>query len=293
MRGAETAAAMIPPPDNELRSLVRLLDDEDPGSLEMVRKQIMKVGDPVLPFLRELEESPGAVGERAAAVARELRFKKLRREFAAVAAAAEPDLETGSLLLSRFAYPDARPQTYVSWLDRVAGQVNDELPSDADMTMTFQRLNSHLFQALGFCGNEGRYYDPDNSYLSRVIDTRRGVPISLSVLYLLLAKRLRLPVYGVATPGHFLVGFRAGGESCYLDPYHRGRLLDVNEVRRMLLRSGYEFRPEYVVPCSPRDILAATLRSLIAIYDKSGHASAAEMLSSLVEILLTARSARR
>ena len=281
------------PPESELRSLARLLDDEDPRSLELVRKQILLVGEPILPFLQELEGQPGETAERAAAVARELRFKRLRREFAAVANAAEPDLEEGALLLSRFAYPDIRFETYSTWIDHVAMQVQDALPPEADTVAIFQRLNSHLFQALGFCGNEAHFFDPDNSYLSRVIDTRRGVPVSLSALYLLLAKRLNLPAYGVAAPGHFLVGLRAGSHSCYLDPYHRGRLLDLNEVRRMLLRSGYEFRPEYVVPCSPRDILATMLRNLIAIYDKSGHTAQAEMLSSLVEILLTARSARR
>jgi regulator of sirC expression with transglutaminase-like and TPR domain len=274
----------------ELRSLVQLLDDEDPASLALVRTQILRVGEPVLPFLEELRGKAGTdLAARADEMSRELRFCNLKRDFAALARSPEPNLEKGALLLARFGHPSVSAANYSIWLDRIAARVQDDLPGEVDPTMAFQRLNSHLFQGLGFTGNEARYYDPDNSYLNRVIDTRRGIPVSLSVLYLLLGQRLRLPVYGVATPGHFLVGFRPGPHVCYLDAYHKGRLLDLNEVRRMLLRSGYEFRPEHVARCSSRDILVRMMRNLISIYEKTGARDRAEMLAKLVEVLLTER----
>ena len=273
-----------------MRSLVTLLDEEDPQSLDLVRRQILRIGDPILPFLDELRaRSDQAMAARVDEMARQLRFSNLRSEFLRLAAAGEPDLEKGALLLCRFGYPGLETSAYSAWLDRVAGQVQDELPSEADAVMAFQRLNSHLFQAMGFCGNETRYYDPENSYLSRVIETRRGIPVSLSVLYLLLARRLRLPAYGVGTPGHFLVGFRPGPQACFLDAFNRGRILELSEVRRMLVRSGYEFRPEFVSPCTSRDILARMMRNLIAVYQKMACPDRMEMLASLVEIVLTGR----
>lgn len=279
--------------ESELRSLVTLLDEEDPASLALVRKQILKIGEPVLPFLEELRSKADAdIAARAEEMSRELRFANLKRDFTLLARSPEPDLEKGSLLISRFGYPAMSASTYSVWLDRVASRIQDDLPSDADAALTFQRLNSHLFQGMGFTGNEARYYDPDNSYLNRVIETRRGIPVSLSVLYLLLAQRLRLPVFGVATPGHFLVGFRPGPHSCYLDAYHRGRILDLNEVRRMLARSGYEFRPDYVAHCSSRDILVRMMRNLISIYEKTGSRDRADMLAKLVEVLLGDRPAK-
>jgi regulator of sirC expression with transglutaminase-like and TPR domain len=269
--------------ETELKSLVQLLDEEDPGSLNLVRRQILCAGDAVLPFLEELKAGPAnELATRADSMAREIRFKKLRREFAMLSVVQEPDLEKGVLLLSRFGYPSVNPATYTAWMDKVALRVQDELPSDADAGMTFQRLNSYLFQALGFAGNSRHYDDPDNCYLNWVIDNRRGVPESLSVLYLLLAKRLRLPVYGVGTPGHFLVGFRPGPYACFIDAYHRGRLLDKNEVRRMLERKGFEFKSEYLDRCSTRDILVRMMRNLIAVYDKTGAPDRAQMLAKLV-----------
>lgn len=283
---------MATPDETEMRSLLTLLDEEDPRSLEMVRRQILRIGEPILPFLDELRASGSELAAKADAMARQLRFKNLKEDFLRLAASPEPDLEKGALLLCRFGYPGIKPAVYSAWLDRVAAMVQDDLPSDADAAMAFQRLNSHLFQAMGFAGNETHYYDPDNSFLHRVIETRRGIPVSLSVLYLLLAQRLRLPVYGVGTPGHFLVGFRPGPHACFIDAFNRGRILELAEVRRMLVRSGYEFRPEFVSPCTPRDVVIRMMRNLISIYQKMGATDRSEMLSGLVEIMLTGKSPR-
>jgi regulator of sirC expression with transglutaminase-like and TPR domain len=276
--------------DGALRSLVDLLDDEDPRSLEMVRRQILNVGAPILPFLEAARDaSPPELAARFDAMAEELRFQDLKRDFAALAAQRVPDLEAGAFLLARFVRPSADGAVYSRWLDRVAAAVDDELPEDATLTEAARRLSAHLFQAMGFAGNEANYYDPDNSCLTRVIDTRRGIPVSLSALYLLVAKRLRLSVYGVGTPGHFLIGFREDGEPRFLDAFRAGKLMDSAEVKRMLVRNGYEFREEYLKPCGPREILARMMRNLLSIYQKSGAVDRAERLSALVEIVLTGR----
>ncbi len=167
----------------------------------------------------------------------------------------------------------------------------EDIPEDASTAEAAKLLAAHLFRSMGFSGNEKNYYDPDNSCLSRVIDTRRGIPVTLSILYLLVAKRLKLPVYGVGTPGHFLLGFREDGEAHFLDAFRQGRPLDAAEVRRMLVRNGYEFRPEYLKPCGPREILARMMRNLLSIYQKTGAVERAERLSALVEIVVTGREA--
>ncbi len=276
--------------DSALRSLVALLDDEDPRSLALVRRRLLDAGAAALPFLDEAGggEDP-ALAERAGAMAEELRFLDLKREFLALSASRAPDLEEGAYLLSRFARPRLAPAPYRLWLDRVAEAVADDLPEDATVGESVRRLSSHLFQSLGFCGNESNYYDPDNSCLTRVIDTRRGIPVTLSVLYLLVSKRLKLPVYGVGAPGHFLLGYRDEGEPLFLDAFRRGRLMDAREVRRMLVRNGYEHRAEYLRPASSRGVLVRMMRNLLSIYQKTGAAARAERLSQLVEIAVTGR----
>lgn len=276
--------------DSALRSLVDLLDDEDPRSLELVRRRLLDVGAPAIPFLEAARaSSEPELAARFDAMAEELRFQDLKRDFLALAGQRVPELETGAFLLSRFIRPGADAALYGRWLDRVAAAVDEEIPFDASVTESTRRLSAHLYQSMGFAGNEAHYYDPDNSCLTRVIDTRRGIPVSLSVLYLLLAKRLKLPVYGVGTPGHFLLGFREEGEPRYLDAFRHGKLMDASEVKRMLVRNGYEFREEYLKPCGPREILARMMRNLLSIYQKTGAVDRAERLSALVEIVLTGR----
>lgn len=274
--------------DTALRSLVALLDDEDPRSLELVRRHLLDVGVTAIPFLEEARSAsaPG-LAARFDEMAAELRFQDLQREFETMSRQRVPDLETGSLLLARFVRPGADAPVYVRWLDRVAAAVADELPEDATTDEATRHISAHLFQAMGFAGNESNYYDPDNSCLTRVIDTRRGIPVTLSILYLLIAKRLRVAVFGVGTPGHFLIGYRHNGDTRFLDAFRSGQPLETAEVRRMLVRNGYEYRPDYLKPCGPREILLRMMRNLLSIYQKTGDGDHAERLSVLVEIVLT------
>jgi regulator of sirC expression with transglutaminase-like and TPR domain len=273
-----------------LRSLVSLLDDDDPRSLSLVRERLFDAGEAALPYLEEARiASTPELAARFDAVADELRQRDLRARFAALASERVPDLEEGALLLSRFGHARTDPAVYRAWLDRVAAAAGETIPEDAETGEAARRLSTHLFQAMGFAGNEANYYDPDNSYLSRVIDTRRGIPVTLSVLFLLVARRLRLAVYGVGTPGHFLLGFKEAGEPCFLDPFRQGRRMEASEVRRMLVRNGYEFKPEYLRPCGPREILARMMRNLLSIYQKTGAAEKAARLSELVELVVTGR----
>jgi regulator of sirC expression with transglutaminase-like and TPR domain len=277
--------------ETALRSLVALLDDEDPRSLDLVRRKLFDVGAAAIPYLEAARASSAPeFAARLDEMAEELRFRDLQRDFLAMAAERVPDLESGAFLLSRFVRPSADAAVYRRWLDRVAAAADHELAEDATALESATLLAAHLFKGMGFAGNEANYYDPDNSCLTRVIDTRRGIPVTLSVLYLLVAKRLKVPAYGVGTPGHFLLGFREEGEPRFLDAFQQGRLLSAAEVRRMLVRNGYEFRPEYLKPCGPREILARMMRNLLSIYQKTGAVERAERLSALVEIVVTGRA---
>ena len=126
-------------------------------------------------------------------------------------------------------------------------------------------MNEYLFQTLRFRGNTRQYYDPNNSFLHRVLDDRVGIPISLSVVYLLLGQRLRVPVAGVGLPGHFLVGLRT--EPVFIDCFHEGAMLTEKDCARLLQNHGVEFDRRYLESCSHAQILARMLRNLIAVYE--------------------------
>ncbi|MHB2025386.1 MAG: transglutaminase family protein [Elusimicrobiota bacterium] len=277
----------------ELRSLASLLDDDDEVSLDLVRRQILRIGDPILPYLEEMRggQEPRAAA-RAEGLARRVRFEGLKRDFKILARKEDPSLEEGMWIISRFTQPDLDPAPYRRWLDRVAGKIDDETPSGADPMASIQKINRLLFHDMGFAGNRSDYYNPDNSYIHRVIETRRGIPLSLSILYLLIAERLGLPLRGVSLPGHFMLGLKIGAGICLLDAFSGGRLLDVSEAHRLLLRNGYELKSEHLNPASSREMFLRTLRNLISIHQKTGAEEDSNMLSSLAEILLAPNKPR-
>ncbi len=270
----------------EMRSLASLLDDSDPKNLDLVSRQILEIGEPILPYLEELDAHLGPeVSTRAKNLSRRVRFERLRQEFVRLAASPNPDLEQGSWLVCRFGTPGFSPTPYTQWLDHVAAKIREDRPPTPDAA--FQKLNWLLFHHMGFAGNREDYYNPDNSYLHRVIETRRGIPLSLSVLYLLIARRLSLPVFGAGLPGRFMLGLRGAFGLRLLDVFGGGRLLDAGEAQRLLLRNGYELKASHLEPATSRDMLLRMLRNLISIHQKTGDEAVADMLSSLAEIFLT------
>lgn len=271
---------------------MNLLDDEDPKSLALVEERILGLGAAVVPYLEEAHDRLGPrLRGRLDSLVGAIRYRGIEAGMVALASQTEPGLEQGAFLIARFGRPTLDPAPYVRWLDETAASIRRASSSDEPYAL-LHALNVRLFQELGFKGNNTRYYDPSNSFLDRVIDTRLGIPITLSMLVLLLGRRLGLPLEGAGLPGHYMVRFSTVSNVFFLDPFHQGRLLTKAQCRQFLLRSGYVFREEFLAPTHDRETLARLLRNLLSIYQRGGQPEKAERVSSLVEILLT-RGSRR
>ncbi|NDF00258.1 MAG: hypothetical protein EB034_18610 [Verrucomicrobia bacterium] len=127
-------------------------------------------------------------------------------------------------------------------------------------------INYYLFHDLGFSGNESAYYDPDNSYLNRVVDRRTGNPISLCVVYLAVAKRLQLPITGIGMPGHFVCRLQTSRGEVYIDPFRKGKLMTKGDCIKFLINSGHDFHDGFLAPVTPRRILLRICSNLHNIY---------------------------
>src|SRR5579863_6484308 len=277
---------MPPLKENELKALVSLLEEEDPKHQDVLRRHELEAGSAAIPFLEErCAAAERAIRQRLDEVLGDLRFQDLRVRFKDLAGSREPDLESGAFLLARFGYPYMDEAKYKRWLDENASCAGEPMPAGADPRPWLKRLNARLFDELRFTGNTQRFYDPDNSFLNRVIDARTGIPISLSVLYILLGRRLGLPVMGAGLPGHFMVLVEWDRQPFFLDPFHEGRALTAGQCREFLLSLGYPFNERYLIPCPPREILARLMHNLISIYHKAGRPAEARRLTELVDLL--------
>lgn len=135
-------------------------------------------------------------------------------------------LDLAALELAQLEHPGLDPAPWLRELDHIAFQIADRAGAVDDSLRFLRAVNSYLFDELGFHGDQADYYNPRNSCLNDVIARRAGLPIALSVIYMEVARRLAKPVYGIGAPGHFLVEFNDGRRQVFIDPFHRGRILD-------------------------------------------------------------------
>ena len=180
----------------------------------------------------------------------------------------EMDLFTAALSIALDEYPEMDLREYLTQIDRLSERARRKVGRTRRCRDGIDRLNAFLFGEEGFRGNIDDYYDPKNSFLNDVLDRRTGVPITLSIVYMEIGRRLGFPIQGVGLPGHFIIGV-AGLDDVYVDPFNCGDILNrkacMDRVRK-LFGVDEEDSPELIARASNRQILARVLNNLKAIY---------------------------
>lgn len=196
------------------------------------------------------------------------------------------DLARSALYLAGEHCPTLDVEGHLAHLDRLADEAQKMAVPATDQDTLFRSLSRYLFEDAGFWGNGQDYYDADNSFLNRVLETRRGIPITLSLVYLEVGRRLGLKCYGVGLPGHFLVGLAE--PDLYLDAFNGGLLLSAADCRRQVAEGfspKIRWQEEYLAPCTNREILFRMLTNLKYIFIEDGDfRSAAGVLERLALI---------
>lgn len=211
----------------------------------------------------------------------------LRREFAMLAAREPIPLARGALLIAKDEYPDLDLEKYLDQLAALAREAEPALRAAEGTVEKIQTLSDFLFTRKGFEGNREKYGDPRNSFLNDVLERRLGIPISLSVVYIEIGRRLGLNLYGVSFPTHFLVKAVDDRGELIIDPFNEGSILDLDEIRarlQQIYRQPLEVHPDMLKPVGARHILARMLRNLKNIYARA--ADWQRVLSALDRILM-------
>lgn len=178
-------------------------------------------------------------------------------------------LDMAALELATIEFPGLDIETSLFRLDTIADQVRRKLSRDADGMKFIKAVNDLMFETLQFRGNDEDYYDPRNSCLNSVLSRRTGIPITLSLIYIELARRLNRPVYGVGLPGHFIVAYEDSEARYWIDPFHAGRILSFADCAALAKQTaGVDLRanPAVLSPVNKRQILVRMLSNLKAIY---------------------------
>ncbi len=204
------------------------------------------------------------------------------------------DLARAALWIAQEEYPDLDTSAYLKQLDTMAEELRDRLPTERYPLKVIQAINRYLFEELGFSGNDTDYYDPRNSFLNDVLERRTGIPLTLSIVYLVLAQRLDFPMVGVGMPGHFIIRPQIAEMEIYVDPFHKGEVLFAEDCERRLekvFQRAVPLTPEMLPEVTPRQCLVRMLTNLKMIYLKKSYFGQA--ISTINGLLILTPDAHR
>lgn len=273
--------------NKELKALVSLLDDDDNEVIEHVEDRIMSLGTYIIPYLEfEWENSFNPlVQKRIEELVHSLQFELLKEKLYAWHHTEEKDLLEGMWLISTYSYPDLELEDLSKSLEQIYYEAWLEFKADIHPVDQIKILNSVLFNKLHFGANTKNFHSPGNSMLNVVLQTKKGNPISLCVIYMLVARKLKLPVYGVNLPNLFVMVYKHDNGQFYINAFNRGLVFSKKEIDDYLHNLKLPQDEKYYEPCSNLEIVQRVLRNLSLAHEKLGHTEKVDEIKQLSDIL--------
>jgi regulator of sirC expression with transglutaminase-like and TPR domain len=287
--------------NRELHALINLLDDPDENVYGMVKDKLLSLGHDVIPILENVWEMGdpfnNLVQTRIETIIHKIQFDNISNQLGNWSREGAEDILTGALLIARYQYPDLDENKIKLKLDQMMRDVWIELNDHLTALEKVRILNHIIFDVHGFSGNTTNYHAPQNSYINNVIESKKGNPLSLSLLYAIIAQKLNIPIYGVNLPQHFILAYVDNGTPnepammsddkvlFYVNPFSRGTVFSKKEIDAFLKQLNLEPDPAYYLPCSNLEIIKRLIHNLIYSYDKLGYPAKMEELKELMRAL--------
>ncbi|MDQ8188144.1 transglutaminase-like domain-containing protein [Pelagicoccus sp. SDUM812002] len=260
-----------------------LLDDPSPVVQKALVEELTKMGTPACNFLEEIVSSSNRMlALHAKRILAEVENANPSEEFRKFIRSQNYELETGIIMLCRVAYPQVTAAEICTQIDSIADRCRELIANPISPRERCVMINRVLFHEYGFRGNAEDYENPDNSFLNRVLETKKGLPISLSILYLLVAQRVGADLDPIAYPGHFLVGSFEEDLPFYIDAFKRGRFIAPGQL--LDYSSGYLSVSQLgnLAPSPIREVLTRCCQNLANHYGAAGQEGQANLFASFV-----------
>jgi regulator of sirC expression with transglutaminase-like and TPR domain len=273
--------------EKELKALVSLLDDDDQQVVTHVEGKILSIGKEVIPFLEHEWESNlnPKVQNRIEELIHTLQYDLLRERLKNWYTGKEQDLLTGMWILATYQYPDLELEKLKQDLEQIYYETWLEFRPDLYPFDQVKVINSVLFNKLRFGANTKNFHSPGNSMINVVLESRKGNPITLCVIYLMVAQKLKLPVHGVNLPNLFILTYKDENHQFYINAFNRGLIFSKQDIENYIHELHLVPQPSFFEACSSLEIVRRALRNLVMSFEKIGeHAKADEVKVLLVEI---------
>jgi len=281
----------------ELTALINLLDDPDDNIFGTVKSKLLDMGEKVIPVLESAWETSfnPLLQTRIENIIHRIQFERVIDVLKAWKKKRSHDLWEGAMLIARYQYPDLNEEKLLKQLQIIRQDVWLELNENLTALEKVKVINHILFDVHRFGGNTENYHAPENSFLNKVIENKKGNPLTLSIIYLLIANQLSLPISGINLPEHFVLAYtdeyaapEIQGEErllFYINPFSKGAVFSKKEIDMFLKQLNIAPEKSYYTPCTNVHIVQRLVRNLISAYTRSGNSEKVEELEEVLKIL--------
>lgn len=283
--------------EKKIQALVRLIDDPDDQVFEHVRDELINQGPSAIPFLESSweEEDLGLLFQsRIENLIHEIQFNNVRSELKNWISQTSKDLLEGSLIIARYQYPNLDEEKLRLTIQEIRKNIWLEVNEYQTAYEKVRIFNKVFYGTYHFSGNSKNYHSPLNSYINTVIETKKGNPLSLCILYSIIAQSLDMPIYGVNLPNHFVLAYMDEHKTAahlgiddnhgvlfYINAFSKGGIFDKNEIVEFIKGLNKPMSQEYLEPCSNSDIIKRMLTNLIVSFQQAGNSEKVDELSEL------------
>lgn len=281
--------------NQELKAIISLLDDSDSGIYAHIEEKLVGLGKPVIPLLEDAWSNAfdPVLQQRIATIVHKIQFDGLLEDFKLWIHTAEDDLLQGAMLVARYQYPDLEQDKIRQFVAQLKKEIWLELNDSMTALEQVHVLNHFFFTQHGFVGNTSNYHAPQNSYINCVIETKKGNPLALSTLYMLVCRSLGIPVYGVNLPEHFVLTYlevkeeeegNTGRPLFYINPFSKGAVFGKEDIDQFVKKLDIEPQRSHYYPCSHRDMVLRMLRNLAFSYNKLGDTEKIDEIARIIAL---------
>ncbi|MFW6104082.1 MAG: transglutaminase-like domain-containing protein, partial [Bacteroidota bacterium] len=276
--------------------IIKLLDDPNEEIYNQVSGKLRDQGSDIIPQLEKAWEQSfdEKIQSRLENLIQEIQLNSAKNNLREWTKTGGRDLFKGAFLVAKHQYPELNYEHYLNKLEAIKKDIWLEINDNLTALEKVRIINHIFFKIYGFSINSSNFYAPQNNYINHVLETRKGNPVTLSILYSSLGEKLNLPIYGVNLPRNFIVAYKNEYTTSqdsyyqvlfYINPFNKGAILGRKEIDYFIKQQDLKPKKEYYLPCSNIEIIKQLIDNLIYSYDKLGYPDKIEELNQLYDIL--------
>ncbi len=286
--------------NKELDAIISLLEDPDESVYKNISEKLLSLGHEVIPDLEHAWETSfdPLIQQRLESIIHRIQFDITAKEIKQWTDSPKQNLLQGALIVTKYQYPDLDSAKIKKQIEQIKQDVWLELNDNLTALEKIRVLNHIIFDVHGFSGNTVNYFAPQNSFINNVLEAKKGNPISLCLLYAIIAQDLDLPIFGVNLPQHFVLAYKdehdillearpedKEGVLFYLSAFNKGAVFSKNGIETFLKQLKLDYKEEYFKPCSNKETIYRLVEGLMISYQRLGFSEKVEEMQMIMKYL--------